>query len=163
MTTPATRPAHSRSKLAFVLLALRLLLAALFAYAAVLKLDNPQAFANSVKAFEILPDHLAQLATFAVPWTEIVIAACLILGFWTRAAATLLAIVLAVFIYAIVSVLTRGLIVSCGCFGDAAKGICGDTLGWCNVVQNSVLLGLTLVVAIGGYGRTGLDCMVRRA
>lgn len=142
---------------AIVLVVLRLLLAALFAYAAVLKLKNPQAFAYSVKAFDILPDHLAQLATFAVPWTEIVIAACLIVGFWTRAAAALLVVVLVVFIVAIVSVLTRGLSVSCGCFGEAAKGICGDKLGWCNVVQNSVLLALSMTVAVGGPGRLCVD------
>lgn len=163
MSRAAPDEARPRSAAAgFALVVLRLLLAALFAYAAALKLQNPQAFAFSVKAFDILPDHLATLATFAVPWTEVVIAACLILGFWTRAAAALLGVVLVVFIVGIVSVLNRGLSVKCGCFGDAAKGICGDTLGWCNVVQNSMLLCMTLAVVLGGHGRAGLDGLVRR-
>ncbi len=157
MTHPDVQTKRQRPALSVALVVVRLFLAALFAYAAVLKLQNPQAFANSVKAFEILPDHLTTLTTFAVPWTEVVIAACLILGLWTRAAAALLAVVLIVFIYAISSVLIRHLSVSCGCFGEAAKGICGDKLGWCNVIQNSVLLVLTLTVALGGPGTLSLD------
>lgn len=164
MTTPPSVSARPRSTVVvWTLVTLRFVLAALFGYAAALKLQNPQAFAFSVKAFDILPDHLAMLATFAVPWTEVVIAACLILGFWTRAAAALLALVLLVFIVAIASVLNRGLSVKCGCFGDAAKGICGDTLGWCNVVQNSALLCATLAVVWGGHGRAGIDGVLRQA
>lgn len=137
-------------------LVVRLALAGLFAFSGVVKLNDPQAFAFSVKAFEILPDHLAVLATFAIPWTELLCAACLLLGLWTRAAAVILALTLAIFIAGIASVLSRGLSVNCGCFGGF-KLACTGPLGLCNILQNSVLLLAALAVAALGHGRLGID------
>lgn len=142
--------------LGFILLFLRLQLAGLFGFAAYVKLTDPQSFAFSIKGFDILPDRLAVLSTFAVPWTELLCAVCLVLGVWTRAAAILLTALIVVFIGAIASALARGLNVSCGCFG-AFELFCKGPLGGCNIAQNSVLLAETVLIAVFGYGRLGLD------
>lgn len=140
----------------FLVLFLRLALAVVFAYSGIVKLADPQAFAFAVKDFKILPDHLAVLVTFTIPWTEILCAACLLFGLFTQAAATLLFLCLIVFISAILSVLARGMNVHCGCFG-ALKLACSGPLGICHIIQNSALLIATVPVMVFGYGRLGLD------
>lgn len=147
----------------WIALLLRLALAALFALSAYTKLSDPQAFAFSVHAFEILPEHLVRFATFAIPWTEALCAAFLLVGLWARSAATLTGLMLLVFIWAIDSVLDRGMSVSCGCFGENFKGFCGKNLSSCNLIQNWVLTGLAAAVTMLGYGRLGLDGLCRTA
>ncbi len=122
---------------------------------------GPQQFFFSIRAFEILPDHLARLGTFAIPWTEGLAGLFLIFGLWTRAAAWMLSAALGAFIAAIISALQRDLSVSCGCFGSF-KLFCGDVLGWCNVWQDAVMLALALVPALFGPGFLAID-NVRRA
>ena len=46
--------------------------------------------------------------------------------------------------------------VDCGCFGGF-QFACTGPLGICNIVQNSVLLVASLVVAIKGHGCIGID------
>lgn len=139
----------------------RLALAGVFGLAAGVKLAGPQEFAFAVKGFDLLPDHLAVLATFVVPWTEALCAALLVLGLWSRAAALVLAGLLVAFIAGIGSVLARGMSVECGCFGKLSP-FCTGPLGWCNIVQNLVLLGLSLVVLALGPGYLALDRAIRR-
>lgn len=143
------RPGTLRS---IVSLLLRLALGGLLLLAAYTKLSNPQEFAFSIKAFKILPDHLAVLATFVVPWMEAICGVLLVLGLWARSAALAGVLQLAVFIAAIVSVILRHMNVSCGCFGKY-EPFCTGPLGWCNVIQNSVLLVAGLLILALGPGR----------
>lgn len=124
------------------------------------KTVGPQQFFFSIRAFELLPDHLERLGTFAIPWTEGLCGVCLILGLWTRAAAWMLSAALAAFIAAILSALQRHLSVSCGCFGSF-KLFCGDVLGWCNVWQDAVMLGMALIPALFGPGYLAADGLRR--
>jgi uncharacterized membrane protein YphA (DoxX/SURF4 family) len=139
-----------------ILLLLRLFLGGMFIFAATVKLNDPQGFSESVKAFKILPDHLAQLATFAVPWIEALCGVALVLGLWSRASALVIALLLAAFIAGIASVLSRGLSVSCGCFGKL-QPFCSGPLGMCNIIQNAVLMVIGLLVAAFGGGLISLD------
>jgi uncharacterized membrane protein YphA (DoxX/SURF4 family) len=149
-----TRP---RSVLeSILLLAVRLTLAGVFGFAAWSKLTNPQSFADAVKAFRILPDHLTTLATFTLPWAELICALLLLLGFSARAAALVLAIQLAAFIAGIISVMARHLAVECGCFGKYDL-LCSGPLGWCNVGQNALLAAGALLIFLRGPGRFGMD------
>lgn len=142
-----------------VLLLLRLALGGVFVWAAWVKLDDPQAFADTIKGFKLLPaagDHLVVLASFAVPWVEMLAGAVLMLGLWTRAAALVLLINLLSFIAAIVSVLQRGISTKCGCFGELSP-FCPEEISGCNIVQNSILGAMALVLLIRGRGLLGLD------
>lgn len=149
-----------------LLFASRVLLAAVFAFAAYHKLfgaigasgsfTGPQTFLRSVDAFEVLPKSLVPAATFIVPWIEAICALLLVLGYWTRAAAGVLALALLGFIGLIVSAIMRNMSLSCGCFG-AVQLLCPDKLGWCNVIQNSILLIPAVFLLAKGHGRLGLD------
>jgi uncharacterized membrane protein YphA (DoxX/SURF4 family) len=131
---------------------LRVALGGLFLYAAYNKLfimNGPQLFSESIKAFKVFDpksqEQLIQMATFVTPWIEIVAGLALVLGFWTRAAAGVLGLLLLGFIGLIASALARGLNVSCGCFGKISP-FCPEKIGMCNIVQNSILLAMALLI-----------------
>jgi putative oxidoreductase len=140
----------------------RVLVGGLFLFAASIKLGKPQDFVESVLAFKIfaggraMPDHLAQLATFAIPWIEALCGVLLVLGLWTRAAALLLSGLIAAFIVALILVLRLPGEIECGCFGKFEVP-CGKIVGPCHVVRNSVLLALTLLVLWRGPGVWSVD------
>ncbi|MBS0191196.1 MAG: DoxX family protein [Phycisphaerales bacterium] len=142
---------------AFFLLVLRLAIAGLFLFAAWQKLIDPQKFAGSINTFKILPEHLVQLATAAIPWIEVLCGLLLMAGLWTRAAATLLAALLIVFTCAIASVLHRNMSVSCGCFGRFSLICPHDKLSQCKIFENAIILIPTLLVAVFGGGLFALD------
>ncbi|MGE3108185.1 MAG: DoxX family protein [Phycisphaerales bacterium] len=139
--------------LSYIAPPLRLALGGLFLFAAYNKLlveNGPQVFSASVKAFKVIDPEgapaLFQLAVYATPWIEIVAGISLVIGFWTRAAAGVLAAMLVVFIALITSVLMRGLDTKCGCFGKLSP-FCGEQVGVCNIVQNTILMAMALTIA----------------
>lgn len=150
------KPKHATGVLVMLV---RVLLGALFIFAGYLKVSDPQAFAFSVMAFKIIPEsagHLAHFITFALPWTELIIGVLLVLGLWTRAASSLLAILIFVFILGIASVLVRKLSISCGCFGDFEIP-CKSPIGACHIIRNSILFVLAITVACFGPGSLAID------
>lgn len=125
--------------------------AALFLFAAYHKLWGEQAlqlFSQSVRAFQVTDSAFAnQMATAVTPWVEVVAAVCLLLGVWSRAAATVLCLMLVMFIVLILRAITNGYDLECGCFGDLSP-FCPKRVGYCNVVQNSILLAFGLIIAL---------------
>lgn len=137
---------------AIVSLTLRLALAALFIFSAVMKLRDPGAFAFGVKGFKIIPAHLEgliQLVTYAVPWTELAAAVALLLPRWSRAGAVAVMILMAGFSAGIASVMLRGIDANCSCFGSI-KFLCTGPMGTCHLVRNGVIFLAALVVAAVG-------------
>lgn len=145
---------HAYSLLALVL---RIGLGGLFLLAAFYKLRDPMTFSEAVMAYRMgLPDPLTQLATYAVPWTEVFCGVSLVLGLWTRAAAAVFIALIGVFLVGIVSVIARDLNITCGCFGKF-KLYCDGAVGWCKVGENVVLSLLAGVLVVRGGGRISLD------
>lgn len=141
----------------FVLVA-RVVLGALFITAGVLKLRDPTRFAESILAFKItfMPDHLVQLAAFAMPWTEILAGVLLVIGRWTRGSALLVSTMLVMFLVMIASAIYRKLSLSCSCFGDL-EFPCPAEVGPCHLIRNGVLLAMGLLVLFLGPDRLALD------
>jgi uncharacterized membrane protein YphA (DoxX/SURF4 family) len=143
----------------WVVLPSRLILGGLFVFAAWMKLSNPQAFADSVLAFKIIPEkaeHLSTLTTFVVPWIEMIAGVMLIVGLWARAAALVLSLMLVVFIVGIASVLYRHMDVSCGCFGKF-EWPCRGNLGYCQIGRDVAMLAMGLIVVARGPGPLAID------
>ncbi|USN98836.1 MAG: DoxX family membrane protein [Phycisphaeraceae bacterium] len=148
-----------------LLLPIRVALAALFGTAAVLKLADPQAFLFTMKAFGVFDadrhDYLLILLAFAIPWAELLAAAALLLGFWTRSAALLLSLLLLAFSTSLLMVISRHIDTSCSCFGSH-DFICKGAVGWCHVARNAVLLVASVLVAWRGGGGLALDALCGR-
>ncbi|MBS0014688.1 MAG: DoxX family membrane protein [Desulfobacterales bacterium] len=98
----------------------RILMGAVFLYASYDKILNPQAFAEAVYNYQILPDFAVNAVALALPWIEMVAGLCLITGIWQPGAALVCALLMCVFTAALVFNQIRGLDVHCGCFSTEA-------------------------------------------
>lgn len=125
----------------FVVVAARIGIGVLLAWAGLAKIGDPQSFADQVHNFRILPVALENLAAMILPWIELTAAMALIVGVRSRAGAVLATVLLAVFTVAVLSAMARGLDIECGCFGkgDATR------VGWAKVGQNLAMLALAAV------------------
>lgn len=141
----------------FSAMVLRLALAVVFGFAAYVKLDNPQAFMLSIDAFDLVPEHVTKFLAFFMPWTEMVCAALLLIGWRSRAAALVLWGTLIVFIGAIISAMYRDMVLKCGCFGEYGLMCEPGLIGWCNVLQNCLLAAACVVVLFWGPGYLSVD------
>jgi uncharacterized membrane protein YphA (DoxX/SURF4 family) len=99
--------------------ALRALLAITFIWACIHKISNPYDFSLQVATYQILPLSLINLQGVILPWIELVVAAALIAGFWTRASALVTCGMNVMFIVAIALALSADLQLQCGCFASA--------------------------------------------
>lgn len=124
-----------------VFAALRIVLGALFIYAAWTKLPALDAFAEEIANYRLLPGALVPFFAAALPGIEVLAGALLLTNRWPRAAALLLSLLLLVFIGALSQALLRGINLTCGCFGGA------EIATWGTVARDAVMLAAALVVA----------------
>ena len=95
----------------------RLILAAVFVYAGVIKLYDPAGFYESILAYRLLPNGLSYIIAYLLPPIEILLGIGLFFNRYVKVSALLIAILNVVFIFAISTAWGRGLDISCGCFG----------------------------------------------
>jgi hypothetical protein len=133
----------------WVQLGMRLILGVVFLYAGISKLREPQAFADSIAAFRILPDALIHLVALSLPVLEILLRGMLILGYEVGVAALGCALLLTVFIVALGSALVRGLKVDCGCFGS---GEVSTLKIWLGIGRNMLLGIVAWIVMVKALG-----------
>jgi uncharacterized membrane protein YphA (DoxX/SURF4 family) len=86
------------------------------------KIPEPILFAQTVRAYNVLPLFLVNSYAIVVPWIEVVTGICLILGFWTRSSALVSFLLLFSFGVALGVNLYRGADLSCGCFSLDGTG-----------------------------------------
>lgn len=122
----------------------RVTLGAVFSYAGALKLRDPQAFADSIHSFAVLPSAWISPVALGLPVLEVVLGLFLLLGLRRRACAWLVAALSMVFVIALTQALIRGLPVDCGCFGSGTPST-AKTL-WA-IVRDMGLVALALFVA----------------
>lgn len=106
-----------------IILGLRLAAAAAFSYAGWSKLQSPQAFADSIATFQLLPDRLINLLALGLPLFELAVGLLLFVGWQVRTAAFSGVVATLVFLLAMGSALLRGLPVECGCFGEVHSSL----------------------------------------
>ena len=100
-----------------VLLIVRLVVGGVFIVAGALKIQQPATLAADIGNYRLVPHEAINLLAIVLPWIEVVAGSLLALGTWKRASATVIAVMLIVFLVAIGQALARGLDVRCGCFG----------------------------------------------
>lgn len=81
------------------------------------KLSDLPASVRAVRAYQLLPDAVAQAAGNGLPILEVILGAFLIAGFLTRWSALVFGLMLVGFAIGIASAWARGLAIDCGCFG----------------------------------------------
>lgn len=99
-----------------LILALRVIMAGTFLYAAQSKIIDPSAFAKSVNNYHILPGSLVNIFALTLPWIEVLMAVGLLAGVWRETSAFLLNGMLALFTVALLIAIGTGVDINCGCF-----------------------------------------------
>jgi uncharacterized membrane protein YphA (DoxX/SURF4 family) len=137
-TAPALRGGASLLRLVA-----RVGLAAMFVYAAVLKLAEPGGLAQDISNYRILPAALVPGLALALPVLELVTGLALLSSGYARGAAVLSALMLTLFAAAMAQAKLRGIDLDCGCFGAGAA----SQVSWTKVALNLGLAILSLWIA----------------
>jgi putative oxidoreductase len=139
-----------------ILLALRVIVAAVFIYAALQKIGRPLMFADEIEMYRVL-DHgpLLYLAAIILPWVELLCGFALLTGIFMRGSALILSAMNLVFII-VIAYRTAGIMSSEGTplrevFFDCGCGF-GPTYAWKKLIEDAVLLGFSVLILFSpGY------------
>jgi uncharacterized membrane protein YphA (DoxX/SURF4 family) len=127
----------------YAVLLLRLLLGAVFVYAAYTKLRDPWAvFAMSIDSYKLLPEWGVIAVARTLPWFEMLLGVVLIIGIALRYASIAGAALLGFFFFLMAISYARGLQIDCGCFGP------GEALGPKTLVRDGTLVMLAIALAV---------------
>ena len=127
----------------WIILLLRVVVGAVFIYAAISKILNPSAFANDIDNYRMLPYLLVSLMAIVLPWLELLCGFLLVFGKWLRGSSFIIIAMNILFIIAIGSAIARGLDITCGCFSADGEG---TKVGVSRLVQDILLLGAAGVI-----------------
>jgi uncharacterized membrane protein YphA (DoxX/SURF4 family) len=131
-----------------LLLVLRIVLGAVFVYAAYTKLRYPwQLFAMSIDSYELLPLWAVTFLARTLPWAELAIGVLLVAGRWLRLSTTVTTLLLLVFFVLMIRAYAKGMEINCGCFGP------GEAISWKTLVRDGSLLAGSVLLTLTSFGR----------
>jgi uncharacterized membrane protein YphA (DoxX/SURF4 family) len=136
----------------------RILLGAIFIYAGVSKILNPDQFAQAVMNYRIVPLVSVNLFAIVLPWLELVSGILLLVGLFSGGSIVMITLLMALFLGAIGSALLRGLDISCGCFSP--DGVYKITILY--FIRDLVLFALALQVLFYNRGILSMDTLRKR-
>ncbi|MDP6777601.1 MAG: MauE/DoxX family redox-associated membrane protein [Candidatus Latescibacteria bacterium] len=141
-----------------LLVAIRLILGCTMLWAGLTKISEPLLFAQTVRAYEVLPLALINPFAIVVPWIEVVAGVCLVLGYWTRSGSVVSLGLLIAFGVALGINVARGADLACGCF--ALDGSGGSLYG--ALVRDLLLLTGAAILFASHAAPFSLDSLLSR-
>ena len=125
----------------YLSLILRLYIGGIFIYAGMSKVHYPGEFAENLAAYQMLPYWAVNFVAVILPWVEIVCGLFLIIGFKSKVSASIIGLLLIVFIFGIFINLIKETPISCGCFDSI-----GSQIRWKDVFRDLGWFILTLQI-----------------
>jgi len=101
-----------------ILTVLRVALGALFIISAFAKLQHPDLFIDAVQNYHLLPQGLGDLFGTVLPWVELFVGWCLVLGIFPTFASAICILMTLTFVVGNVSSFFRDVGEACGCLGN---------------------------------------------
>jgi uncharacterized membrane protein YphA (DoxX/SURF4 family) len=105
----------------------RLAMAGILIAAALPKLADLGQSVRAVRAYRLLPEAVVPFVGTALPFVELVLAAVLLFGIFTRLAAVAWLVMMAAFLVGVIWVWAKGYSIDCGCFGGGGDVEEGET------------------------------------
>lgn len=124
-------------------IAVRLVLGGVFMYASFDKMANPEAFADIIDNYHILPYQLVNALAIFLPWLEFITGLFLVTGKWVKGSLLIYTTLLVIFIIALSQALIRGLDISCGCFSVKPSS---TSEVWLRIVEDMILLFFSIML-----------------
>lgn len=125
----------------------RVLLGIIFIYASISKIRYPEAFAEAVFNYQILPHQLVNITAIILPWLELVTGVCLVVGKWVPGSLVIINGLMLIFMSALIFNLSRGLNIHCGCFSVEVETIEGASMIWI-VIRDLIFFGAALFLLV---------------
>jgi putative oxidoreductase len=136
----------------WLVLTARLVVGAIFIYAAAGKIGDPAGFARAVYNYRLLPLPLLHPFALLLPWVELLTGLALILGRLSHGAVVLCLGMTMMFTIAVGFALVRNLDISCGCFHTNG----GASVGLSLLLRDLALLAVCILLLLwrrsGGLG-----------
>jgi uncharacterized membrane protein YphA (DoxX/SURF4 family) len=101
----------------------RLSLGVLFLYSSLHKIREPYSFLSSVYSFQLVGPGLGVWIAVCLPWLELMLGLCLMVGLCVGGALLGCLLLLVTFTLAQGSALSRDLPIVCGCFGGSSETV----------------------------------------
>jgi uncharacterized membrane protein YphA (DoxX/SURF4 family) len=120
-----------------VVIIIRVILGGLFMYSSFDKMANPEAFADIIDNYRLLPVQLVNPMAIFLPWLEFITGLLLLTGKWVKGSLLIYSSLLVIFIIALAQALIRGLDISCGCF-SVQSSTTSDI--WLRIILDIVML-----------------------
>ncbi len=131
------------------MLAGRLLLGAVFVYAAYTKLRQPWLlFAVSIDSYRMLPEGAVLFVARTLPWLELAVGLLLLTGYQLRYVASVSSALLLVFFGVMLRAHAKGMGIDCGCFGV------GEALSARTLVRDGLLALVSMSLAIAAFRKS---------
>jgi uncharacterized membrane protein YphA (DoxX/SURF4 family) len=122
-----------------LLLILRLVLGAVFLYAAWTKLRQPWLlFAMSIDSYQLLPEWAVLTIARTLPWLELLLGVLLVAGIGLRYVTVATSLLLIFFFGVMLRSYGKGLGIDCGCFGV------GEALSAKTLVRDGLLMSASI-------------------
>jgi uncharacterized membrane protein YphA (DoxX/SURF4 family) len=121
----------------------RTVVGGVFLVSGLAKIADPVRFLLTLREFQLIPGALESFLAVYLPWLEFLLGLCVLLGILHRTASLMIAGLNGFFIVAIGSVMTRGIVVDCGCFGLLADVLhLPDLADGKAIIRNLVIMGM---------------------
>lgn len=117
----------------------RIVLGLIFLYASYDKILHPQAFAEVIYNYDILPSNLINIVAIVIPWIECFIGLSMLVGISILGSLFLTILCLVIFTGALIINIIRGIDVSCGCFSTDVTEASSLEM-WLDVIRDLILL-----------------------
>ena len=128
------------------ILVLRLVLGAVFLYAAWTKLRaSPLVFAMSVDSYRLLPEWAVLGVAYSLPWLELLVGILLLAGMWVRYVAAVASAILVMFFALMLRSYVQGEGIDCGCFGV------GEAISVKTLLRDGSLLAAAVLLTIAAF------------
>lgn len=131
----------------------RLGLGGVFLVAGGLKIGHFDLFASQIAGFQLLWHPLIAPLALLLPFIEVLAGVYLVLGLFTRFAAWVAALEMALFAAAVASAVMRGITTSCGCFGPNDKTV----TSWPEAGRDLAFAAVGVLIALWAPGALALD------
>ena len=125
----------------FVLVFLRIVLAAVFLYAAYVKLKAPwYLFAADIDSYQMVPSWASEWIARTLPAFELLLGLALLTGIKLKWSALVTGLLLLAFWLSMLTAYAKGLVINCGCFGD------GEQVSKLTLLRDGVLVAMAAVL-----------------
>ncbi|MFQ6616577.1 MAG: MauE/DoxX family redox-associated membrane protein [Fidelibacterota bacterium] len=124
----------------WVVVAFRVILGGMLMVASFDKIVDPASFQQVISNYQMIPYAYTNLLAIVLPWLELYVGACLIVGIFVDGASFLTMGLMLVFIVALSQATLRGLDIECGCFKGASK------VGIRRIVEDVVWFAMAYIV-----------------